>query len=111
MQKTLLEEEPRDRGHLMAELAANKADRINIEWTSNAINYLVSFLKTINKPFLVEDVRNYSITYGLEPPPDGRAWGHVIKLAQKNNLVETCGFRAANSSNGSPKVLWKKKEF
>ena len=48
--------------------------------------------------------------WGLSPPPDGRAWGHVMARARSRGLIVAVGYGPAASSNGSPKVLWAKLE-
>jgi hypothetical protein len=95
-------------GHKMARLSAEKSDKFIGDWTSRAEYLLLEFVRFHNDPFLVEEVRAYAEDRGLPPPLDGRAWGHVIKAAHRNKYVQTCGFAAAKSSNGSPKVLWRK---
>jgi hypothetical protein len=95
-------------GHKMARLSAEKSDRLIGDWVSRAENLLLEFIESNNEPFLVEEARAYAEGHGLPPPIDGRAWGHVIKSAHRSKKVQSCGFAAAKSSNGSPKVLWKK---
>lgn len=95
-------------GHKMARLSAEKSDRLIGEWTSRAEALLLEFIGSHNEPFLVEQARAYAEERGLPPPTDGRAWGHVIKSAHRSQKVQSCGFASAKSSNGSPKVLWRK---
>lgn len=109
MQQDLFDEnDPKKKGHRMAKLAAEHADRESDNWSADAIIQLTRFLRTTSKPFLVEEIRHFAIKNGLQQAPDERAWGHIIKYAQKNELVEPCGTQNARSSNGSPKVLWKR---
>lgn len=55
--------------------------------------------------FLTENVR--FACPDLEAPPDGRAWGQVIRRAAKAGICERVGFARAKSSNLSPKPLWR----
>lgn len=41
-------------------------------------------------------------------PPDTRAWGAVFHAASRKGLIVKTGeYRAAVTSNGSPKPVWK----
>ncbi len=98
------------KGHAAAKAAADHADREIAEWTKRAIALFSVYARNSTGPFLTEEARQYAESHGLQEPPDGRAWGHVAKAAQKAGIVVSAGFGAAKSSNGSPKVLWKKKD-
>jgi hypothetical protein len=98
------------KGHKMAKLSSDRADRELGEWSKQAYAYLMQFARLHHNPFLVEDVRAYAEKKGLTPPPDGRAWGHIVQTARRAKQITSCGFGIAKSSNGSPKVLWKLKE-
>ena len=108
MQDDLFDGDQENKGHRMARLAAERADRNSDDWSIKAIAQLVKFLHTTQKPFLVEEVRYFATKNGLPQATDDRAWGHIIKYAEKNGFVESCGTNNAKSSNNSPKVLWKK---
>ena len=98
------------KGHAAAKAAADHADREIAEWTKRAIALFSVYARKSTGPFLTEEARQYAESHGLQEPPDSRAWGHVAKAAQKAGIVVSAGFGAAKSSNGSPKVLWKKKD-
>jgi len=98
------------KGHTAAKAAADHADREIAEWTKRAIALFSVYARKSTGPFLTEEARQYAESHGLQEPPDSRAWGHVAKAAQKSGIVVSAGFGAAKSSNGSPKVLWKKKD-
>jgi hypothetical protein len=98
-----------EKGHAAARAAAARADREIDEWTKKAVALFADFAKQAPSPFLTEEARHFAESHGLSAPPDGRAWGHVAKNCQRAGVVISAGFGAAKSSNGSPKVLWKKK--
>jgi hypothetical protein len=98
-----------EKGHAAAKASAARADREIDEWTDKAVALFATFAKITPSPFLTEEARQFAESHGLSAPPDGRAWGHVAKKCQSAGIVVSAGFGAAKSSNGSPKVLWKKK--
>lgn len=87
--------------------AARAASRAGSEWQGQALDLLRYYIFTTHGDFTAEDFRE-SLSYRIQPPPDLRAWGHVILEAKRLGLIESCGYRATVSSNGSPKVLWRK---
>ena len=98
-----------EKGHAAAKAAAARADREIDDWTQKAVALFAEYAKKAPSSFLTEEARQYAESHGLSSPPDGRAWGHVAKKCQRAGVVTSAGFGAAKSSNGSPKVLWKKK--
>ena len=98
-----------EKGHAAAKAAAARADREIDEWTKKAVALFAEYASQAFDPFLTEEARQYAESHGLSSPPDGRAWGHVAKNCQRAGVVTSAGFGAAKSSNGSPKVLWKRK--
>jgi hypothetical protein len=79
-----------EKGHAAAQASAERADREIDDWTLKAVALIAE-------------------SHGLPSPPDGRAWGHIAKRCQRDGTIISAGFGAAKSSNGSPKVLWKRK--
>jgi hypothetical protein len=98
-----------EKGHAAAKTAAARADREIDDWTKKAVALFAEYASQAFDPFLTEEARQYAESHGLSTPPDGRAWGHVAKNCQRAGVVTSAGFGAAKSSNGSPKVLWKRK--
>jgi len=98
-----------EKGHAAAKAAAARADREIDDWTQKAVALFAEYASQVFDPFLTEEARQYAESHGLSSPPDGRAWGHVAKKCQRAGVVTSAGFGAAKSSNGSPKVLWKRK--
>lgn len=94
-------------GHAAAKASADRANKEIPLWTVKAEAHFRHFAEMVKRPFLTEEARKHAEELGLPSPPDGRAWGHVAKAAQRNGIVVSAGFAAAQSSNGSPKVLWK----
>ena len=99
-----------EKGYAAAKAAADHADRRTAEWTKMASALFATFARQATGPFLTEEAREYAESHGLSEPPDGRAWGHIAKSAQRAGITVSAGFGSAKSSNGSPKVLWIKKE-
>jgi len=58
--------------------------------------------------FRTEEVRAAAKEWGLDDPPDGRAWGQVMRRAEREDVIKWVGYMPAVSSNGSPKVAWRK---
>ena len=100
---------PSDKGHAAAKASADRADREIDEWTDKAVSLFAEYATKASSPFLTEQARQFAESHGLSSPPDSRAWGHVAKSCQRAGVITSAGFGAAKSSNGSPKVLWKKK--
>jgi hypothetical protein len=98
-----------EKGHAAAKAAAARADREIDDWTKKAVALFAEYASQAFAPFLTEEARQYAESHGLSTPPDGRAWGHVAKNCQRAGVVTSAGFGAAKSSNGSAKVLWRKK--
>lgn len=103
----------RDRARRRRELgmrrSAEHAEDAAPGWINTAVSQLRVFVaQRSGAPFLTEDFRRWAQTR-LTAPPDGRAYGHVMKRAARLGVIQSNGFAAADSSNGSPKVLWQQK--
>lgn len=85
--------------------AVQHADAVDMFWSETAYAHVFDFCKT-QTTFLTEDARAFAEGRGLNPPPDGRAWGAVMQRAARNGLMRKVGYAPAKSSNLSPKVLW-----
>ncbi len=73
-------------------------------WTEFAVN-LVRRYASEHPQFLTEDFVDW--TRGLiAEPPDGRAWGAVMRIAARKGLVRKVGYAPARTSNLSPKCVW-----
>lgn len=85
------------------------ADHAGTRWNRLARGYLLEFVSRlqIGHDFLAENFREFAEDRGLEPPPDGRAYGHVLRSAARDLLIRKVGYAPAKSSNLSPKVLWR----
>lgn len=97
----------RARGAIAAQACADAADRHNPGWVAAAFEAFVAYaiLRGPERGFTTEDVRAAATT--VPPAPDGRAWGAVAQRAKREGVVIPCGWRLVQSSNGSPKTLWK----
>jgi hypothetical protein len=97
-----------EKGHAAAQASAERADREIDDWTLKAVALFAEYASRSFDPFLTEEARVFAESHGLPSPPDGRAWGHIAKRCQRDGTIISAGFGAAKSSNGSPKVLWKR---
>jgi hypothetical protein len=95
--------EARDLG---AQRAVDHANRVESEWSGQALGLLVAFAKSCDRPFLIEEARRYAEANGLLPPPDARSWGAVTRRAAAKKRIRKVGYGPAASSNTSPKTLW-----
>lgn len=78
-------------------------------WNDLADKYLSKYLAEVGPwkdTFLVEEFRGWAERAGLPAPHNAKAFGPVIKRAEKRGWVRSAGYGAAASSNNSPKVLW-----
>lgn len=81
----------------------------NTEWVTQAARFFADYAtnKACGHTFLSEEVKSYWDRLGHPTPPDARAWGLAAKKAMREGHVNTVGFGAAKTSNGSPKALWR----
>lgn len=85
------------------------ADRKQEAWRERALSVIRVFcMDTVDAHFLTENVREFAEANfpSLSKPPDGRAWGSVMREAQRRGLIEQCCWLPARSSNLSPKRAW-----
>lgn len=92
------------------ERAGSKADRDHGEWTKLAVEWITAYAKR-HERFLAEHARGAAELGGFVVPQNRRAWGAAIKRAEREHVIEFDGYAPANSSNRSPKVLWKSRVF
>ena len=68
----------------------NTAEIHSEKWGTKAYHFLLEYIKS-NKEFMAEDVRVASD--GIVPPPiSKRAWGAIMVLAKKNNIIYSKGY-------------------
>ena len=68
----------------------NTAEIHSEKWGTKAYHFLLEYIKS-NKEFMAEDVRVASD--GIVPPPiSKRAWGSIMVLAKKNNIIYSKGY-------------------
>jgi len=85
------------------------ADNAGDDWKAVAFEKVAEYAKQSQAPFLTEDIREWCLE-SIPEPHDGRAWGQIMRKAQKQGIICKVGFYSAKSSNLSPKVLWNKVE-
>lgn len=90
----------RDTGMARVEGGAEHADP---GWADDAVLQVAEFARS-HRYFATEDVR---ARYGTPEAINPKAWGPVMKRAEKSGIVAADGFMAVNSSNRSPKVRWR----
>lgn len=94
------------------ERSAARADRASPGWVDRAVAELALFAAlNIIDEFTIEDARAALKLRGkLEDPTDGRAWGQVTRRAVMLGWIQRVPgkFKAAVSSNGSPKQVYRR---
>jgi len=77
-------------------------------WNAQADALLREFLVDVafGKDFLAEEFVDW-VRGKIADPPDARSWGGVIQRGAKRGMMRRCGYAPANSSNRSPKCLWR----
>jgi hypothetical protein len=86
----------------MHDWTENTWGRVNPEWADHAARAIRFHAKACRRRFLVEEV---AMGY-RDPPPDGRAWGAAVRLAQRNGWIRAAGYLPAQTSHRSPKTAW-----
>lgn len=89
--------ELRDRG--MHASTAN-ADAKSPTWSDRALAFLHEFA-VAHKEFPAEHVRIYAHNRGLPVPPDGRAWGTIMRVAAFKKWIRKTG---KTTTASDPKV-------
>lgn len=95
-----------ERAEVGIERSARHANRVESEWTGQALGMLTAFLRVHDGPFLMEEARSWAEAHGLPAPPDKRSWGSIARTAAAKKRIRKVGAAAAASSNNSLKVLW-----
>lgn len=99
-------EERRDKG---IKAAVEHADAVELNWSERADIYVRNWLRRHgDDPFLMEDVVADAKREGFPDPPDGRAFGGVIRKLARDKAVIKVGYALAASSNRSPKCQWQR---
>jgi hypothetical protein len=73
--------------------AAAHADSQSAGWLARATGLAEQFvINHVDLPsFQAIELRSYAEAQGLTPPPDARAWGHVMRRLKKNGVIESVG--------------------
>ena len=86
----------------MARVQRSAEDREH-GWEADAVSQVREHALA-HEHFATEDVRaRYGTPEGVNP----KAWGPVMKRAQRDGIVEPDGFVIVNCSNRSPRVRWR----
>lgn len=95
------------RGALAAQACADAAERRCPGWMEKAYSFFYAFAQVRgDRAFTTEDVR-VSAKNVVPPAPDDRAWGSIAMRCKREGVIVACGYKPVESSNGSPKTLWK----
>jgi hypothetical protein len=93
------------------ERSAARAEKCDPGWVDRAAEYIRADAAWAEEGALltIEQLRG-GASFFIGAPPDGRAWGAVTRRAIKLGYIEKVpgAFAPANSSNGSPKPLYRK---
>jgi hypothetical protein len=85
--------------------AADRACRVvDPLWVETAIGFLAEHARTAGE-FTIEQAR-IALAGKVAQAPDGRAWGHVTRIAIQRGLIVRVGMARAASSNGSFKATY-----
>jgi len=92
-------------GHALAKVAADNAGE---DWKKIAYEAFVEYARK-NPTFTTEQMRAES--KGIPPPPEPRAWGHIVNMAKRNNVIEYAGITTATSPkvHGMRITVWNSK--
>lgn len=90
----------RDRG---MKRAARGAESKSPGWNEKALAAVHAFALSHTEPFLAEQIRA-SMDWA---DVDARAFGPVMKEAERRGWIRRDGYAPANSSHRSPKVRWR----
>lgn len=90
--------------------AHDHAEEDSPGWSDVALAFLRGHAMK-HEHFLTEDVIEAGKTWGLLEPPDRRAWGHVVRKAVREGIIERDGYAPAKTSHFSPKPRWKSRIF
>lgn len=74
-------------------------------WLERAVDALASFARSTVE-FTIEEAR---AGMAIEAPAELRAWGAVTRAALRRKIIVPTGaYRSAQSSNGSPKAIYRR---
>jgi hypothetical protein len=92
-------------GHALAKVAADNAGE---SWKKLAYETFVQYAR-MHHEFTTEQVRADSLD--VPTPPEPRAWGHIVNMAKRNNIIEFAGITTATSRkvHGMRVTLWRSK--
>lgn len=78
-------------------------------WVTDAVVEIAKIAqRNVGVKVLAEEIRAKVIPIIGDAPNDPRAWGGVLRIAAKCGYVQSTGeFKAAKTSNGSGKAVWK----
>lgn len=86
--------------------AVARANRVSESWSDRAYWLLEQYARRAAQPFLAESFVGYAKGL-IEAPPDGRAWGGIVRRAALAGVIVRVGYAPAETSNHSPKCLWR----
>jgi len=89
--------------------AVEHANRVSQKWSERALSLVVEYA-TRHESFRTEHVRVSAELSGFEVPPSRRAWGSVMVVAARKNIIRRSGFAMSaqqGNSHPTPVAFWK----
>ena len=88
--------------------AIDHAEDVSPSWPEIAAKLFEMYGTMHPEGFMTEDVRNWSVKIGFEPPPDERAWGGIARQLASRGLIKSLDVAKQRSANchGSFKTVW-----
>jgi hypothetical protein len=68
--------------------AVDHANRVSNGWSDRALEALWCYLREVPDPFMTEQFRRWSTSYGLDAPPHQRAYGSVMVRAKRHGMIK-----------------------
>jgi len=90
--------------------AAAHADRVTPGWRRRAINFVYRYARTHHQ-FRAEQVRAEAEARGLPLPPDRRAWGGIMRWAERMGMIVAVKKEGGIAAHGSDVTLWQSRVF
>ena len=88
--------------------AVSQSQESKADWQHKAFSAVCEFANEHKgEDHVGEEIRAYGESHGAASVEDPRAWGPVLKKAERHGVIEAVGYAPTVSSNGSPKVLWR----
>ncbi len=90
------------------EAALEHADAVEEDWGDQALELVRRYPS--DQAFMTEEVRAWAYERGLPEPPNHRAWGPVMKKAERAGIITHAGTGLVSNpqAHRTPAALWVK---